>query len=202
MAKQGSRKAAPEPLGLPGSTGDIKEATAKFPTLVADVEGLGNYDTQIVHLSKSTAALEASIRQMQQLTNPGEAFVINRIKDLPGVRGVQAVTENNDPNGNLNKQGGYTSTVYLASTLVDQARVFGRDIVDRGTEAGGAVEVYKTVDDAQARDTYLAAFDGGILSSGSHRVVGTLVIRTSDRLTATQQKNLEAAIRRALTRLR
>jgi hypothetical protein len=198
---QGSRDKAPEAPDVPGSTEDIKEATKEFPARIADIEGLGDYGTLIVQVSESRAALEASIKQMQQVTNPGEVFVINRIKDLPTVRGVQAVTENHDPNGNLNKQGGYTATVYLASTLVDQTSVFGRDIVDKGTEAGGAVEVYKTVDDAQARDTYLAAFDGGILSSGSHGVVGTVVIRTSDKLTASQQTKLEAAIRKALTRL-
>lgn len=37
--------------------------------------------------------------------------------------------------------------------------------------------------------------------SGSHKVVGTCIIRTSDSLTATQQKELEAAIIEALTKL-
>ncbi|WP_101523218.1 hypothetical protein [Nocardioides houyundeii] len=155
----------------------------------------------IVQVSESKAALEASIKQMEQVTNPGGNFAIDRVKDLRAVRGVQAVTEDRDPNGNLNKQGGYTATVYLASTLVDQESVFGRDLVDKGTEAGGAIEVYKTIDDAEARNTYLAAFDGGVLSSGSHSVVGTVVIRTSDELTASQQAKLEAAIRNALARL-
>ena len=198
---QGSRDRAPKTPDIPKSTEDIEKATTEFPAHIAEVEDLGDYGTQIIRLSESKSALEASIKQMQQVTNPDEVFVINRIKNLPAVRGVQAVTEDNDPNGNLNKQGGYTATVYLASTLVNQTSVFGRDIVDKGTEAGGAVEVYRTVDDARKRDTYLGAFDGGILSSGSHRIVGTLVIRTSDKLTAMQQTKLEAAIRKALTRL-
>lgn len=198
---QGSREEAPETPDLPKSTEEIQKAAAKFPAQIADVEDLGDYGDQIAQIRESKGALDASIQQMQQVTNPGEVFVINRIKNLPTVRGVQAVTENNDPNGNLNKQGGYTATMYLASTLVNQASVFGRDIVDKGTDAGGAVEVYETFDDAEKRDTYLAAFDGAILSSGSHQVVGTVVIRTSDYLTATQQTKLEDAIRRALTRI-
>lgn len=199
---QGNRDEAPAAPDLPGSTAEIKKATKELPARIADVESLGDYSAVLVQVSESKSDLGASIKKMEQVTNPGEGFVIERVKDLPAIRGVQAVTEDHDPNGNLNKQGGYTATVYLASTLVDQASVFGRDIVDKGTEAGGAVEVYRTVDEAEARNTYLAAFDGGVLSSGSHSVVGTVVIRTSDRLTATQQTKLEATIRNALTKLR
>ena len=43
----------------------------------------------------------------------------------------------------------------------------------------------------KSRESYLAGFDGSILSSGSHKVVGTVLIRTSDDLNATKQKNLE-----------
>ena len=112
------------------------------------------------------------------------------------------MTEDNDPNGNLNKQGGYTATVYFSSSLINQASVFGRDIIDKGTEGGGAVEVYRNVKDAKARNTYLASFDGGPISSGSHKVVGTVVIRTSDQLTASQQADVENAVRKALIELR
>ncbi len=171
-------------------------------SLVTDVEALGDYNSVIAQLSDSKATLEASIVQMQQVTNPSEKFVIERLKNLPGIVGVQAVTEDNDPNGNLNKQGGYTATVYFLSTLIDQGSVFGRDIVDKGTEGGGAIEVYRRVEDAETRNRYLAAFDGGPISSGSHKVIGTVVIRTSDRLTATQQSTLEASIRKALIKLK
>ncbi len=61
--------------------------------------------------------------------------------------------------------------------------------------------MYSTVEDANKRNDYLASFDGGILSSGSHTVVGTVLVRTSDELTASQQDQLEAAIIESLTRL-
>ena len=70
-----------------------------------------------------------------------------------------------------------------------------------GADGGGAVEVYANVDDAQERDAYLGAFDGGLLSSGSHVVVGTCVVRTSDLLTASQQQTMQDAIIVSLTRL-
>ena len=72
-------------------------------------------------------------------------------------------------------------------------------MIDKGTDAGGSIEVYKTKSEATERNEYLAAFDGGILSSGSHTVIGTLVVRTSNELTASQQKSLEADIIAALT---
>lgn len=41
---------------------------------------------------------------MKQITNPNEDFVIQRLKGIPNISGYQAVTEDHDPNGNLNKQ--------------------------------------------------------------------------------------------------
>ena len=51
------------------------------------------------------------------------------------------------------------------------------------------------------RKDYLSAFDGGVLASGSHTVIGTVLVRTSNELTASQQKDLEAKIIAALTYL-
>ncbi|RGC24774.1 hypothetical protein DWX41_21200, partial [Hungatella hathewayi] len=48
---------------------------------------------------------------------------------------------------------------------------------------------------AEKRNTYLSAFDGaGMLNPGSHTVLGTIVIRTSDKLTATQQNEFTQKI--------
>ena len=65
------------------------------------------------------------------------------------------------------------------------------------------MEVYSSLNDAEARNTYLAAFDtAGILNSGSHTILGTIVIRTSQKLTATQQNELTQAISNNLLELR
>ena len=95
--------------------------------------------------------------------------------------------------------------MYFSSDLVNQDEVWPSEgytgIPALGTDAGGAVEVYATVEDAEERDAYLGAFDGGMLSTGSHTVVGTCVVRTSDYLMASQQKDIEAAVIESLTRL-
>lgn len=112
---------------------------------------------------------------------------------------IAAATEENDPNERLHKQGGYTAQVYFSSDLVEQSQVLGSSIIDKGTDCGGSIEVYRTAEEAQKRETCLAAFDGTIFASGSHRVIGAVLIRTSDNLTASQQRELEAAILPVLT---
>lgn len=160
-----------------------------------------DYTATIARINEATTNVENDIKQLKQVTNPSQDFVMARLKEVPGILNMAPVTEDNDPNGNLNKAGGYTSTVYFESQNVDQSAVFGKDLIDKGVDAGGAIETYKTDKDATKRDAYLGAFDGGILSSGSHKVIGTVLVRTSTKLTATQQNEFTQAIINALTRL-
>lgn len=102
----------------------------------------------------------------------------------------------------MNKQGGYTASVYFADSQVTEA-VDGSDIVGKGTDGGGNVEVYKTKEEAEKRNTYLSAFDGnGILNPGSHYVYGTTVIRTSRHLTASQQTALTEKVYQKLIEIK
>ncbi len=167
---------------------------------VAELEKV-DYKTQLDGIARAKTDLENSIKQREQVTNPPEAFVIQRLTGIEHIATPTAVTEDHDPNGQLNKQGGYTATVYFSVDLVEQSEVIGDDVIEKGTEGGGAVEVYPDESGAQKRNEYLATFDGGAFSSGSHSVCGTCVIRTSDKLTASQQKELEASIIESLTRL-
>ena len=160
-----------------------------------------DYTATIAKIDEAATNVENGIKQLKQVTEPSQDFVMARLKEVPGILNMAPVTEDNDPNGNLNKAGGYTSTVYFESQNVDQSTVYGNDLIDKGTDAGGAIETYKTNEDVTKRDTYLGALDGGILSSGSQKVIGTVLIRTSNELTATQQNELTQAIINALTRL-
>ena len=129
---------------------------------------------------------------------PTESFIVNGLKNMPNITGVEAVTEYNDPNGQLGKDGGYVACVYFSVDVIEQSRISGITLVDKGTSAGGCVEVYANSNDAEKRNTYLAAFDGSILSAGSHTVVGTCVVRTADSLTVSQQNILEGNITKLL----
>lgn len=182
-----------EAPSIPGGIDEIVSKTEELKSV--------DYASDMRALQDAEKAVNDSIEQMKLVTNPSEAFVIERLQGIEGVGEISAVTEDNDPNGNLGKEGGYTATVYFTSPLVDQGLVVGDSVIEKGTQGGGAIEVYANVEDANKRNEYLASFDGGILASGSHTVVGTVLVRTSDELTASQQDRLEVSIIEALTRL-
>ena len=163
-----------------------------------------DYSNELKELNDAYNAYEISIRQYKQMTNPTEEFVLQRLKTVDDIVDARAVTEDHDPNRKLHKPGGYTATVYFESKTVDQTKfsyLDKNDLIEKGTDAGGAVEVYETEELAIKRRDYLAAYDGSILSNGSHTVVGTCLIRTSDKLSASKQKELENKVIEALTKL-
>lgn len=158
-----------------------------------------DYSGVLSNLSEKQQALEKSIKQYALVDAPDESYIIECLRKVSNIENLSAVTEDNDPNGNLNKAGGYTSQVFFACDLVEQEKVIGDTIIEKGTDCGGSIEVYLTAEEANMRNTYLSTFDGGIFASGSHTVIGTVLVRTSNLLTASQQKELEANIIAILT---
>ena len=169
---------------------EIQNKTEELRNITVD------YTQYLTKIENETNKLSKSIETYKKFLNPTSDFIISNLATIDEVVNSAAVTEDNDPNGKLNKPGGYTATVYFESSNVNQSEVYSDDnsLIGKGTDAGGSIEVYVNEEDAKKRDQYLATFDGGILSSGSHRVIGTTLIRTSDKLTASQQKALEAKI--------
>lgn len=180
---------------------DIPLKPDKTEQLLSITEKISQIDyTDIIEkINEAYSKYDMSVKSYKQFVAPTEAFVIERLERVEEIIEIAAVTEDNDPNGKLNKAGGYTATVYFESANVNQKKVYGTDLIAKGTDAGGAIEVYRSEEDAIKRDAYLAVFDGTIIASGSHKVVGTVVIRTSNELTATQQSELEAQIIRAFS---
>ncbi len=158
-----------------------------------------DYSGVLLNLSEKQSALEYSIKQYALVDAPAEAYIIECLKKVPSVVGISAVTEENDPNKLLNKAGGYTALVYFSSDWINQDEIMGGSIIEKGTACGGSIEVYSTVEDANSRNDYLAIYDGGLFDPGSHVVVGTVLVRTSRELTASQQKEMEANIIAVLT---
>ena len=72
------------------------------------------------------------------------------------------------------------------------------DVVMIGTVGGGAVEIFPTEEDAQARIEYLRFFEGSLMDPGAFDVEKTCVIRASKYLETTQQKELIEKIREEL----
>ena len=181
----------------------IPEMPKKLEELKAETEKLKAVDCteSLANLAVAKENAELSIQREKLVTAPKEAYIIERLKTVVLVKDIAAATETNDPNGNLNKQGGYTAQVFFSCPWVNQADVYGDSLVEKGTDAGGSIEVYRTEEEVNNRETYLSAFDGGILASGSHKTIGTILVRTSDTLTASQQKELESKLIQALIHL-
>ncbi len=176
---------------MPKKTEEINEKSSEIEVV--------DYTNELTNLNEAFDNLDVSIKKYALVNAPEEAYVISCLGNIEGILDISAVTEDNDPNGHLGKAGGYTATVYFTYELVDLSQVFGETVIDKGTDGGGAVEVYANEDDANKRNDYLASFDGGVFASGSHRVVGTCILRTSDKLTASQQTELETKMIEALT---
>ena len=164
-----------------------------------------DYSNIIKNINKAEKKYQNSVKALKQVTAPEDKYVIQRLQTIKTIMGIQACTEEHDPNGKLHKSGGYIGCIYFLDKQVDRNELSiepGEDIVDVGTDGGGAIEIYANTDDANKRNDYLANFDGSLLDSGSHSVIGTIVVRTSTELTATQQKKLEKKIIKVLTKVK
>lgn len=181
----------------------IKTNTVDIKKQIKELKKEVDYSTDIKSIVQKIDSYSTSVQQLKQITNPTNIFIEERLKEIDTITGVQSVTETNDKNELLNKQGGYTASVYFTDNEVTE-EVDGRDIVEKGNMAGGNVEVYKTVAEAKKRDDYLSAFDGTptFINAGSHYIFGTIIIRTSPYLTASQQQDLTNKIYKKLIEIR
>ena len=179
----------------------IDQATASINEIITSLEsetatvtaGIGNltipdYSATISKIEEQQKALEDSYAIQRQITNPTQDWVLERLNNVENIANIACATEENDPNGHLGKDGGYTAQIYYSSPLLGTGTVAGDKLIDAGTDAGGSIEVYKTVEDAEKRNTYLASFDGTLFDSGKHIVLGTMVVRVSTKLTASKQE--------------
>lgn len=148
-------------------------------------------------LSSENTSYENLAPNIQHLIAPSDEFIIERIKDIDGVDNILSVTKETDFNGLLNAPGGYTAQIFFSYSLNEDTKNCYETIGD-GTDSGGSIEVYRTVGDAEKRNDYLAMADGTILDSGSHNVIGTVVVRVSCLLPDDQQEMLEKALIDAL----
>lgn len=199
-----------EPLSMPeeAKADDLKALIEQATTGLADIEAaevpdapkVPDYTSSVQTLTDSLKAYKDSVQSMKQITAPVDSFVMERLQRVETITAMAPVTEDHDPNGKLNKQGGYIGCIYFTDSQVDRSQIYddSDDVIEVGTDGGGAIEIFATPEEANARNDYLASFDGGMLSSGSHYVEGTCLIRTSDHLNGTQQKELTTKITEAL----
>lgn len=189
-AVESARNEFVELIGLP----DTPEAALEAATAMA----AANYDGLDAAITDACAELESSIQLYDLVNAPSDERVKTCLEQIPSVLQCVSVTEETDNNNLLNKDGSYIGRIVFACEPMITSAVSDSTLLNKGTDAGGSIEVFRNQEDAEKRNSYLAVFDGSILDSGSHIVLGTLVVRTSCKLTASQQDELEAAIIQAL----
>ena len=195
-----AKKADLESLIEQATTGTESLSAAAIP----DTPSVPDYSNVSAAVTDAQRTYEDSIQSLKQITAPEDSFVMERLQRVDTITAMDAVTEDHDPNGQLNKQGGYIGCIYFTDSQVDRSQLYleeGEDgIIDIGTDGGGAIEIFSTPEEAGVRENYLAFFDGmGMMASGSHYIEGTCLIRTSNYLNGTQQKELTEKITQALT---
>lgn len=169
-----------------------------------EVLGLGEEELCLLleEVLIETDTLIGNYLVVEQITAPAEEWVLERLEEVDSVTGMQAVTSENDPNGLLGKEGGYISCIYFITKDISPTSVKGSSIVEKGTDAGGAIEVYDTLEYALNRCDYLSQFDGTLLYSGSYAIIGTMVVRTSYKLSNSEQVALTNEITKVMTMIK
>lgn len=188
--------------GIATSLNKINIENSSFPEGIAVLFGRNSIskiksDTETIR--QLTEWIIHSLNVLNQITAPKSEWVIQRLGNVEGITGTQTVTLENNPDGLLGKEGGYKDCIYFTVDTIDPKTIEGNDIVEKGTDAGGAVEIYGSLEEAEARCEYLAGFDGTVLYSGSYAIVGTMVIRTSYLLSNEEQFDFTDKITQALT---
>ena len=157
--------------------------------------------SDIESVQEMTSVMEQTIQIVQQIKNPDAAWVISRLGAVDEINAIQVVTTDNDPNGLHGIEGGYAACIYFTCDAVGPETVPGDDPVAKGTDGGGALEIYSTLSDAEARCEYLSEFDHTILYTGSYGLIGTMVVRTSYRFTGEEQYQLTNKIVQQFTKI-
>ena len=191
--------------GFPKSIENISIVSENRDDIAMVVQSDNNKEKIIADtetILEMTEQLKHGITIVKQITAPTEAWVEERLVAVKEITGIQAVTEEQNPDGLLGKEGGYLACIYFTVAAVFPEEVPGNTIVEKGTDAGGAVEIYANLADAEARVEYLAGFDGTVLYSGSYAIIGTMVIRTSYKLSNEQQLKMTNLITTELTKLK
>lgn len=194
-------------LGITDKTGTLAERLARIDEQLGIGDTVHGSAAESVSDTVSTASAAESGAEITAETDetlavsPTDDYVISRLKLIGTITDIKAVTEDHDPNGLLHKQGGYIGCIYFRDSEVNWSRLYlaTDDVIEAGTEGGGCIEIYGDTAGAESRDAYLAAYDSSGMATGSHKVLGTCVVRTSNQLTATQQNELTDRIVQALT---
>lgn len=180
-----------------GANSVIKRKPVVITTLTAIVALLyfvGKGTDPVLDSLKSndnkTAESIANISE-EAFYNPSQAYIEEILNKIPGVLEIETATSSTDVNDLLGDE--CSSVVFFTYEKVDQTS-FKDDKTTptaKGTDGGGCIEVFFKIEDAKSRMTRLEMMK--LLAGGSYRY-GTVIIRTSSKLSLFEQNELEVLI--------
>ncbi|MFE5655721.1 hypothetical protein [Streptomyces sp. NPDC056431] len=140
--------------------------------------------------SITTATVGASAKPAAKPLTAGDAFTKLSAK-VSSAKLSGVVTEDNDPNNLLGRPNQYTSKITFTDSRIKADDVAGAE--PGSLELGGAIEVFASAADAQARADYIQKVTKGMPMLVEYDYVsGTVLVRVSHYLTPTQAADYKA----------
>lgn len=122
--------------------------------------------------------IDENIVIVNKITNPNVEDIVKKLGKITSINDIEIVNDEDKKSDLFNYDGMFKDCAYFTSKLVKDA-IDGQTAVEKGTDAGGCIEIYETVEKAHERFDYLMGFDNTIYYSGQFVIVGTMVVRTS-----------------------
>ncbi|MGW4042965.1 hypothetical protein [Streptomyces sp. NPDC004721] len=142
------------------------------------------------HSSATATATKAAAAADKPLTASSAFTQLSSTVSSAKLSGT--VTEENDPNNLLGRPNQYTSKITFTDSRIKPADVEGTD--KGAVERGGAIEVFASPEDAQARAKYIESVTKSMPTLAEYDYVhGSILVRVSHYLTPKQAAEYKAA---------
>ena len=181
---------------------DLRVSIPRRPESPAEMLALAetlnatDYTEALANISETLTALLASIGRYNRSGTKDAAAVIERLRRMGIIGDVVEVPAADDPNGIADKGEGYITSVVFSSAWLDQDKIPGDTLAEKGCLAGGQIEFYETEEQARIRSTNLIPSDltAATQYTGQHEVLGNLVLRISVLLDDRSQTHLRTQV--------
>lgn len=160
---------------------------------IKDGNRIEKVNRDIVALDSEILKLNNNIDTIKKICNPNVDEIFNKISSVTYVDKAEIVNEEQKESEIFKYDGIFKDCIYFTIKELEQG-VDGNSPVEKGTDAGGCIEIYENLEKARKRYDYLMGFDNTIYYSGQFICVGTMIVRTSYKLSDELNNSIVNAI--------
>ena len=166
---------------------EINALEGQFPDMTSESEG----EEEELADGDETAPVEQTVATPNDTPVAPSAEEVAKALNFVADVGLTAIDETAEAN---------PAKVFFSLNVLSKSAEFeiAENIIAGGVSGGGLVEIYDTLEDAQAREAVLSAADGSIFSQ-HHKRIGSCVVRLSERLNERESNMLMEVLTQALT---